>query len=233
MREREQSEYGNPAVSPVLSYISPNPLGTTLASRPMQTEKVHTSRPLSPVGNMTVSGPLAESKQPPAPTPSIDKLSAIATGREFVLNHKAVNAAQYNFTDDEDCDSSETEASHFSNSSITQLSYHSSARVSQLYPDGESEETSHGHITTETVVASDPYQNPLQLLPIDPMPRRARTVSELERELERELSERIRQFSCYVCSTNTPSTFQSHQQYLYFLAETPTDFPKRPVVLVC
>ena len=199
MREREQSEYGNPAVSPVLSYISPNPIGTTLASRPMQTEKIHTSRPLSPVGNMTVSGPLTESKQPPAPTPSIDKLSAIATGREFVLNHKAVNAAQYNFTDDEDCDSSETEASHFSNSSITQLSYHSSARVSQLYADGESEETSHGHITTGTVVASDPYQNPLQVLPIDPMPRRARTVSELERELERELSERIRQFSCYVC----------------------------------
>ena len=36
MRERERSEYGNPAVSPVLSYFSPNPLGTSNVSRVLQ-----------------------------------------------------------------------------------------------------------------------------------------------------------------------------------------------------
>ena len=152
----------------------------------------------------TVSEPLAESKQPPAPTPSIDKLSAIATGRE--LKHKAINAAEYSFTDDED-DSTDTEASHLSNSSITQMSYHSSARVSKLYPDTESDDTSNRRITTGTAVASTSYQDPLHSSPNEQMPRRVRTVSELERELERELNERILQLSYIVCSTNILFTF--------------------------
>lgn len=245
MKEREQSEYMNPAVSPVLSYASPNPLAASVLPPSMKSEVKKKVSPVSPAVITTVTempsmDPRTSPSAPsliPAISPTVSsrtpiiapvippinsgtssgsstyiptdkaQLSMISPRKQLELRNRAVNAANYNFSDD-DGDSSDTTASHLSNSSITQLSYHSSARASQLFHDHEDVTTeteiiSHERVTTGTVMGSGPGLSNHDTTEHSRTPRRVRTVSELERELERELSERIRQFSYHICSTNT------------------------------